>query len=124
MFGHRYFGASFYGPRYWGDGGTGVPPVVVVTPTTSGVRHSFFLRRGRKLPWEEVEEETNDGVVVKSRRKRIPLPQIERIERAVAPIPVQRFKELPAVEIMIPELGTARLEIYDEDEEDELLWLI
>lgn len=126
MFGHRFYGRAYFGPRYWGDGGDGTPPEppVTATPETSGIRHSRFLRRGPKLPWEEIEEVTDDGVVVKSRRKRIPLPQIQRIERIVSPIPVERFKELPAVEITIPELGTARLERYDEDEEDELLWLI
>ena len=99
-------------------------PVAPDVSAPSGVRHSRFLRRGPKLPWEEIEEVTDDGVVVKSRRKRIPLPQVQRMERLVAPIPVERFKDLPAIEITIPELGSARLEKYDEDEEDDLLWLI
>lgn len=126
MFGHRYFGARYFGPRYWGDGGDGTPPEppVVVIPETSGIRHSRFLRRGPRLPWDEIEEVTDDGVVVKSRRKRIALPEVQRMERLVAPIPVERFKDLPAIEIKIPELGSARLEKYDEDEEDDLLWMM
>lgn len=105
--------------------GDGVQPPVVVTPTVQpGVRHSRFLRRSKRLelPWEEVEETTNDGVIVKS--KRIRLPRVQEIERVVSPIPVEKFKDLPAVEITISDLGTARLEKYDEDEEDDLLWMM
>lgn len=106
------------------DGAGSVQAPVAPTPSTpSGVRHSRFLRRGPKLPWEEIEEVTNDGVVVKSRRKRIPLPEVHRLERLMGPVPIERYKELPAVEIISP-LGTARLEKYDEDEEDELLWMM
>lgn len=122
MFGHRYFGSRYFGPRYWGDGGDGTPPVVVVdTATPSGVRGPRFLRRSKRheLPWER--EEVTDDVVVKSRRVSIPKMAIKRMEQAVAPIPVAKFQDLPAIEIRLPSVGVAKLE---DDDEDDLLWLI
>lgn len=103
------------------DGATSVveaQPEVSTTP--GGVRGPRFLRRSKRheLPWEQ--EETND-VVVKSRRVSIPKLAIKRMEQAVAPIPVAKFQDLPAIEIRLPSVGVAKLE---DDDEDDLLWLI
>lgn len=47
MFGHRYFGAAYYGPRYWGDGGAGTPePPPEPTPAVSA---GVFPRRRLQL---------------------------------------------------------------------------
>lgn len=118
MFGHRFFGTRYYGPRYWGDGGDQAP-VVTATQPTSGVRHSRFLRRGPRLPWEEVVEEvvTDDGVVVaKPVRRRIKLPREIRETLAESHIPFQTHVVIDAPIIRMPGVGTAVLRIDDEEE--------
>lgn len=49
MFGHRFFGAAYYGPRYWGDGGGIAPPVVDET------MYWGLLRKKKKRTKEQVE---------------------------------------------------------------------
>jgi hypothetical protein len=43
MFGHRYFGLRFYGPRYFADGGTGTPPP---TPPAGTARGGMVMNVG------------------------------------------------------------------------------
>ena len=94
--------------------------------TLGGVRRVRFLRRAPRLPWEEEIQDASveEKVVVKSRRKRIQLPLIEKIKEEIDPIPVAAFKEIDGISITVPEIGTAVLEKIADEEEDLLLWMI
>lgn len=64
MFGRHFFGAAYFGPRYWGDGGSGAPPPVIVTPTTQkrpgpypgAYAQKYFLPPGWKKKKPSIEE--------------------------------------------------------------------
>lgn len=106
------------------DGASAIVSAITTSSTPAGVGRARFLRRGPKLPWDKDEEAQEQDVVVKSRRKRIPLPIVRQMERAVSPIPVQPIKHLDAIQIVLPDVGTATLAKNDDEEEDLLLWLI
>jgi hypothetical protein len=65
VFGHSFFGASFWGPRYFGDGGSGVP-VVVSEETPSG----GWVRRHQHPPFRG-ETETERQARIKGERIRM-----------------------------------------------------
>lgn len=48
MWGHRYFGAAYSGPHYWGPGVGAAPPVVVDTGTGGGPGWNLFQPGGRR----------------------------------------------------------------------------
>lgn len=60
MFGRRFFGAAFFGPRYWGDGGEGVPPTPPVLQISGGSKPK--RKRERELLRVEVHV-TGGGMV-------------------------------------------------------------
>lgn len=45
MFGRRYWSGSYFGPRYWGDGGSGVPVPSGQTPRATR------YRLGHRVDW-------------------------------------------------------------------------
>lgn len=104
---------------------TVIPPVVVATP--GGVHRARFLRRSKRteLPWEREETVvTNDGVVVKAKRRRIPLPAVQKIEKEIG-LPIEAVRDIPAFSIKVPELGTATIDILEDEQEDDLvLWMM
>lgn len=100
---------------------------VVVSPdatTISGVRRGY-LRRSFKapiLPWEKKDDE-QPITVAKTRRKKIPLPVVEAMRKYTnGDVPIETVREIAAPKLHIPELGTAILEIDDDDED--ILWLM
>ena len=74
MFGHRFYGARMFGPRYWGDGGD--VAVVVIAETPSG-------------GWARREESDTE------RRARI---KAERIRLGILPAEPSEPSEATAVE--------------------------
>lgn len=107
------------------------PPVVVTTTTTpGGVRRGRYLRRSSKnvprLPWDEsIEriEEQSDVVIAKPIRKRVKLPAEIRAALDDA-VPIRSHVEIQAPRISIPELGTAVLQLSDDEEEAVILALM
>lgn len=100
--------------------------IAVVTSTTGGVRRHRFLRRGPRLPWEdkETEEKRDEPVVVaKSKRKRIKLPA-EVKQAAAEAIPLETHITIDAPKIKLPGVGTAVLQVPDDEEEAVLLALL
>jgi len=102
--------------------------VVAASPSTApGVRHSRFLRRGLRLPWEEVIEEvvTDDGLVIaKPIRRRIKLPREIRETLAESHIPFETHVVIDAPIIRMPGVGTAVLRIDTDEEEAVLMALL
>lgn len=96
-------------------GASAAAAAVVSTTTPGGVHRARFLRRGPKLPWEEIEETPDEVVIAKPRRKRIKLPAEVRAAVAEA-IPIQATQEIPAPRITVPGVGTAVLKINDDEE--------
>ena len=97
----------------------------VAVSSASGVRRHRFLRRGPKLPWEDIEEETPDErvVVAKSIRRRIKLPAEIR-KAATEAIPVATSITIDAPQIKLPGVGTATLSIPDDEEEAVIMALL
>jgi hypothetical protein len=96
-----------------------------VATTPGGVKkkpQSRFLRRSSKdvprLPWELDDEP--EITIAPPKRKRIQLPPA-KVREALGPIPIQTVREISAPVITIPSVGTA---VLDDDDDDELLWLI
>jgi hypothetical protein len=61
VFGHRYFGSAHYGPRYFGDGGTGEPPAPPVveegqTPAGRPKKRRYFVEVDGQLFFAEDEQ--------------------------------------------------------------------
>ena len=97
----------------------------VAVSSASGVRRHRFLRRGPKLPWEDIEDETPDErvVVAKSIRRRIKLPAEVRKAAAEA-LPVATSITIDAPQIKLPGVGTATLSIPDDEEEAVIMALL
>ena len=53
MFGRHFWGARYYGPAYWGDGGNLAPAVVAVTGGGIHLSYGKGERRKRGLEWDE-----------------------------------------------------------------------
>lgn len=107
-------------------GSSAIPATVAATVAgVHRVPRSRFLRRAPKLPWDEAEklDVKQEPVVAKSRRKQIRLPKA--VVEAIAPIQIEKVKELPAVEITLPSVGIARLDNKSlEDEDDLVIWMM
>ena len=97
----------------------------VAVSSASGVRRHRFLRRGPKLPWDEVEKEKADEpvIVAKSIRRRIKLPAEVR-KAAVEALPVATSITIDAPHIKLPGVGTATLSIPDDEEEAVIMALL
>ena len=108
-------------------GASGVAAAVASTTTPGGVHRGRFLRRGPKLPWDDIEErkETPDEqvVIAKPRRRRIKLPQEVRAAVAGA-IPIQETVEIAAPRITVPGIGSAVLKINDDEEQAVLMAIL
>lgn len=115
------WGTSWCG--FWGTSWQRTPTVTppATTTTPPGMRRARFLRRSHRLPWEQdFSEETEQITVAPPRRQRIKMPPA--VVQAVKPIPIETVKEISAPSITIPEIGTANLDLDDDD--DDLLWLM
>lgn len=62
MFGRAFWGAAFYGPRYFGDGGSGEPPAPPPAETRGGAWYDYAPgeRRKRGLEWKRRTDRTRE----------------------------------------------------------------
>lgn len=142
MFGRAFWGASFYGPRYFGDGGNEVPIPVVTRPPggddyPGAARPIIYVdKHGRPIDLDKLEDREVNKAIQVARREIKTLEPEEKAEAKQALRDLQNAEDRQALIAAAEELAgyvsavselasvLRQIEEYQRDEDDAIAILL